>query len=286
MNNKAFAFTAVVLVGGLSVGTWQLLKVDSSCGSLSGDLPAGGDALEHTIAIELAGNTGEWVDEVSRFVTGQLAASGNVAPQDPLVVRAQFTRNGRTHTPASECLRHPMVLEPAEQDLEAFAEGSKETKEVMLENMRARRGSEAAIVAEEVAEEVASASFSDVDGEVIISPLPLWAAAADSDFQAAQRRVSVLSPLHSNAGDCFDQATAAVPAELSAADLVAGCVDFDQLPIIDAEVVTVDFMRALADTSSQRGAVQAMVDALCEGATTKGCTDLRTTNGDIPTTKS
>lgn len=272
MNNKTFAAGGALALAAAAAALTTMLGVEQDCDSLNAAPAAQGP--RHTLALELAGNTESLAQEARAFAAVELKTSGEAAPEMPLTVRVVLVKDGRVHRPTTACLRETLILRPAEQDAHAYNSGSERTRQTMLGNMAERRAAQIGAVAQALADEVAATSFDGLAPEdARLSPLPVWSAAAEDDGAPADRRwISVLSPLHSNAGDCLDPASGAPGSPVPAAhDLVRDCVAAGQLPVADAAHVTVAFLQALATAADQRAAAAAAAEALCAHAASADC---------------
>lgn len=265
MNNRTFTALAGITLAVAAIGGWQFLGSSATCESLAGAAPTD-DIRRHTLAIELAGNTDAWADEVSGFVRRELRTSQRDSPQTPVVVDVLLSRDGRISAPVTKCLRGQLLLTPAERDLVAYDGGSDETRKVMLRNMLASREDQIDILAATFAAEVSTTIFGSEVGPTL-SVLPVWAAAAAGNLSTSDRAVSILSPLFSTAKDCLDPSTGS---NVTPTDLVKGCVQFNQMPVLPGHV-RIDYVHALASTAGQRAVAEETVKALCAVATTDGC---------------
>lgn len=259
MKVKIFVAAVAVLFGGVGLVTVSFLRQSTTCDDLSG--VAGAEPVDHTLFVELGGNTPPWSDAASQFVRERLADTISEHPETPAVVQVRLEVDGRTTVPRTNCLRSPLQLSAPKSDMDNYAVGTSDTRADIRTRLQRTRHDQIEVVAAAVADEVRYTSF---DGVPTLTVLPIW-----QDASETEGPISILSPLVSTAEDCMQPAEGESP---TAGDLVRDCIASGEMRTLPAELLHIENLDFLATSAGQKAAARAMMDALRTCGTTAGCT--------------
>lgn len=258
MKVKVFVVAVAVLLIGVGAVTVSFLRQTTTCDDLAGRVAGRGE--DHTVLIEVGGNTPPWADASSQFVRERLTDTLSENPETPAVVRIRFEVDGRTVVPHTACLRSSLELSAPKSDMANYAVGTADTKADIRTRLVRTRHDQIEIVASAVAEEIRHTAF---ERPPVLTVLPLWQDAGGSDGA-----ISILSPLVSTAGDCLQPAEGESP---TAEDLVKDCVAAGEMTPLPAERLHVENLAFLATSAGQKAAAREMIEALRTCGTTSGC---------------
>lgn len=260
------ALLTAMVVGAIAIAGF--LQTDArSCEDMErAAADAGPEVPRIEVIVSLTGNGPESTNEVRQFIASALASS---EPDDVLVATVTLVNGDRVlpvEGDSARCLRSALLVAPSDADLQSFRVASDEAKGDLAEALDQQYGEQVDQVADAAAVAVAASQAPPTGSG---GAFDIWPFVADSEAQ-----VRALGAFTVGGDNCLTMEQPALQqesGETAIAERVAGCIASGDLALATSESIRLSPSSALNLTGTQAEAQRAVVDALCDYATSSGC---------------
>lgn len=260
---------ALAVVGG---GGAALAVIVSPPPATCTSMAAADGVTAHTpeiVIANLASNSEHAAEEVVDQVRERLAA----APVDaPLLATVRLVAGDAVVVSDNACIGSDLIVTPNDADVALYksSEPGSNKKRIAFEGLERQR----AEAIKKIVKGVRAAILDTPKPQTAAGALTLWQAAGSLAKPTAN--VTVIGTFAVGGDNCLTMSNPAAVVKggiTLAASRVSRCAASGHLPQVNAAHLLAIPTRAITLTSSQLDAQQAVIDALCDFASTNGCAD-------------